>query len=52
MIRFFAGVIVGIVLATIGVQGVATILTKSAPVIDSSVNTVKQMAKDNVPSGK
>lgn len=48
MIKFIVGTIFGIILATIGVSGVANILQKSAPVVDASVNHVKQLAKENV----
>ena len=47
MIKFITGVLVGIILATIGVKGIVGILNKSAPIIDAQVTNVKQIATEN-----
>ena len=48
MFKFIAGVILGIVLSTIGLDGVAHMMHKAAPHVDSAVSQVKDYAKENV----
>ena len=47
MIRFILGVIVGIVLSTVGMKGVLNMMNGIAPIIDSNVGTVKSFAKNH-----
>lgn len=42
--NFILGVIVGIILATVGLQGVVNIFQRAVPVVDSAVSTVKSTA--------
>lgn len=46
MNNFIIGVIVGIVLSTIGLKGVAHMLETAAPTVDHAVQSVKDSAKD------
>lgn len=45
MNRLFFGIIIGIVLATVGVDGVANILHKFAPQVDGAISNIKEYAK-------
>lgn len=48
MIKFMAGIVFGIILATVGMQGVINIFQKSAITVDNSVDKIKTIAKENV----
>lgn len=46
MTKFILGVVVGIVLSTVGVRGVTTMFQKSISVVDNNINTIKSITKE------
>ena len=46
MLKFLLGVVVGVVISTIGFSGIAHIFNKAAPVVDAQVTHAQNYLKD------
>jgi len=46
MIKFILGVVVGVVISTIGFSGIAHIASKAAPVVDTQVSHAQAYLKE------